>query len=652
MNQYIKPFKYEEIQQKSKIEIAGVCNAISFNKDSTILLVGLESGYIIQYTFKLGELKLISQCFSQPSLQRFIVMTKSNYYFSQNGKLDLTIWTLISINNHKAQSQIRKLKANIILFNQQEDLMITGDHKGEINFIKKQMLSWNVVDTVKISCQLIFLSFNYSENSIIAKIGIGKIVILQKISKDGHENWIIFQQIKSQEMLDNMLFINDSMIAVQILGSRNWQLYKLGKDQKEYTLKKTIEIPALNEDLIYIFKKFYQSEFDISNQNIDFLHLKFGFGKLYLAVQYNEEFNSKLKVGYFDSFNKTGEYVSYFDSSSKQVKIAQYKPLYWEYKMTKRQVMQDEDPLQIIAINTEQLILIGSINKSIKVYSFQNQTFKLIQQLDDHLGLIHCLEFNTKNNTFVSGSQDKTLRIWEWDMNFQKYICSKILEGFVEFQCVCFNIDENQMISGGQNQVSFWRFQDTNWSNYQILDLDTDHIQGLSLSPSQQRLLICLKNQKIVILQQINTNNQIIWKVLNKINLNMQGHSIFFNNDNLIAFQENRKPQILIFQLQSEENKIDQKTQLIFNQDDDFSSIQSPFIYNENKKNFLVKINCYIFIITTSENQYLSLYQKIQFSNCEVQGVLSKDGKLYISWNYKEKEFQIRQFKSYQNQPT
>ncbi|CAD8102342.1 unnamed protein product [Paramecium sonneborni] len=255
-----------------------------------------------------------------------------------------------------------------------------------------------------------------------------------------------------------------------------------------------------------------------------------------------------------------------------------------------------------------------------------------------------------KCNSFVSGSQDKSLRIWKWNMDSNKYICTQILNGKMEQQFVTINKNEDQIVIGGENQVSFWKLTNLQWSNFQILNFGNYYILGLNLSPSQQKLVTCLNNNKIIIIQQQIKNTQTIWEVQSEIYVTNYGYSLFFRNDDLIAFQPIDKSQIIIFQLDC--NGIFQfKTKINFNEDDRFCQIEFPFFYNENKNIFVVKVRYSVYFVVIQDNLQLQLYQKTSFSNYNILGVMSKNGQQFISWDYGNKLLQIRQFQSYCFQP-
>ncbi|OAF69363.1 Pre-mRNA-processing factor 17 [Intoshia linei] len=64
--------------------------------------------------------------------------------------------------------------------------------------------------------------------------------------------------------------------------------------------------------------------------------------------------------------------------------------------------------------DNQNLILIGTASKKIICYNTNTKT--IIQEYDRHMGAINAIEFIDFGKRFVSSSDDKSLRIWEWNI--------------------------------------------------------------------------------------------------------------------------------------------------------------------------------------------------------------------------------------------
>ena len=53
----------------------------------------------------------------------------------------------------------------------------------------------------------------------------------------------------------------------------------------------------------------------------------------------------------------------------------------------------------------------------------KQSTISFLQEYDRHLGAVNSITFVDENRRFVSTSDDKSLRVWEWDIPVDmKYI--------------------------------------------------------------------------------------------------------------------------------------------------------------------------------------------------------------------------------------
>lgn len=73
------------------------------------------------------------------------------------------------------------------------------------------------------------------------------------------------------------------------------------------------------------------------------------------------------------------------------------------------------------AEDKQNLIVAGTSNK--KIVCWDIRTGEIVQEYDRHLGSVNTITFIDENRRFVSTSDDKSLRVWEWDIPVDfKYI--------------------------------------------------------------------------------------------------------------------------------------------------------------------------------------------------------------------------------------
>ncbi|KAI9024764.1 WD40-repeat-containing domain protein [Hyaloraphidium curvatum] len=62
----------------------------------------------------------------------------------------------------------------------------------------------------------------------------------------------------------------------------------------------------------------------------------------------------------------------------------------------------------------QNIFLAGCADK--KIYQFDTNTGDIVQEYDQHLGAVNTITFVDENRRFVSTSDDKTMRVWEYDI--------------------------------------------------------------------------------------------------------------------------------------------------------------------------------------------------------------------------------------------
>jgi pre-mRNA-processing factor 17 len=71
-----------------------------------------------------------------------------------------------------------------------------------------------------------------------------------------------------------------------------------------------------------------------------------------------------------------------------------------------------------IAFNPDEdkqhLFVVGCADK--KIYTWNTETAEIVQEYDRHLGAVNTVTFVDENRRFVTTSDDKSLRVWEWDI--------------------------------------------------------------------------------------------------------------------------------------------------------------------------------------------------------------------------------------------
>ena len=64
--------------------------------------------------------------------------------------------------------------------------------------------------------------------------------------------------------------------------------------------------------------------------------------------------------------------------------------------------------------NKQNIFLTGCQDK--KIYQYDLNTASIVQEYDQHLGPVNTITFFDDNRRFISSSDDKTIRAWEYDI--------------------------------------------------------------------------------------------------------------------------------------------------------------------------------------------------------------------------------------------
>ncbi|TRY86749.1 hypothetical protein DNTS_004239 [Danionella cerebrum] len=106
----------------------------------------------------------------------------------------------------------------------------------------------------------------------------------------------------------------------------------------------------------------------------------------------------------------------------------------------------------------QNLFVAGMSDK--KIIQFDVRTGEVVQEYDRHLGAVNTITFVDENRRFVSTSDDKSLRVWEWDIPVDfKYIAEPSMHSMPAVTLspngkwlACQSMDNQILIFGAQNR--------------------------------------------------------------------------------------------------------------------------------------------------------------------------------------------------------
>jgi WD40 repeat protein len=83
-----------------------------------------------------------------------------------------------------------------------------------------------------------------------------------------------------------------------------------------------------------------------------------------------------------------------------------------KYFIVFRTLKGHQNTIRALAVDTSNnYIISGSEDKTIKVWEYESG--KMLKTLREHLGEVFCLELDRENNLLITGSGDKTVKLWD-----------------------------------------------------------------------------------------------------------------------------------------------------------------------------------------------------------------------------------------------
>ncbi|CAD8102423.1 unnamed protein product [Paramecium sonneborni] len=299
-----------------------------------------------------------------------------------------------------------------------------------------------------------------------------------------------------------------------------------------------------------------------------------------------------------------------------------------------------EDLCRSLIFNQDSSILIsGHISNKIRIYDFKNEKITLNQELCEHTNIVQCLYFMKDCNQFVSGSFDKTIRIWSQDQFTTQWHCSKILRAHISVvQCLIMNLNEDLIISGSRdNTIKFWS-KSKEWNCIQTLTNHDAWVSSLSLNSSQNLLISCQSWGNKVLVFQFD-NNQQCWFLKQTI-ITSFGYSLSFINDEQFVYQPKGFPGLDIYKMDTTNNIFKKVEELKLNSIcQDYDNFQMKF-----NNSYLIHKNGQYLNITKIENDEFLLEQEIKYETEYIIGVVTNDGRYIVTYDNKSKEIQIRKY--------
>ncbi|CAD8127816.1 unnamed protein product [Paramecium sonneborni] len=340
-----------------------------------------------------------------------------------------------------------------------------------------------------------------------------------------------------------------------------------------------------------------------------------------------------------------------------------------EFKLIDDQYKQKDD-CQVIVFDKSGSIMISNDNEKIKIWNYNLGKLKLLNTYQIHNNYITCLVYSKQTNSFVSGSDDKTIICWKQknQQEQQEWIYSnpyQLHTGYVN--CLILNQNEDLLFSGGADKsIKVWH---SDFNNNQLIYLYSlnEHsrtVLSLSLNQSETLLASCGYQEFIIwtksfrdkeryeqLKQTVNNGSdqsQILkqhqlplsdkqqFQISKQKQLISNGCKIQFITDQLFIWVTDDKNtnQILVFEQQDDifKQSNDKTIQLINNQQcDDYYYF--PIVYNQDKQIILIRHKYHIYLINKENDDKFNILASKYCRTKYNYGAMTNDAKYLVLWD-------------------
>ncbi|CAD8188175.1 unnamed protein product [Paramecium pentaurelia] len=297
-----------------------------------------------------------------------------------------------------------------------------------------------------------------------------------------------------------------------------------------------------------------------------------------------------------------------------------------EIQLFKYQVInsiKENDYCFSVCFNQDSSIMItGYMDGIIKIFQFNQGNIKILQRLNEHKGIVECLNYMNQSNSLLSGSLDNSVIILKIYENNKWYAQQKLTEHNNWIRCILINQFDDLIISGSRDKsIKFWR-KDNLWQCSQTLNHHNSDMMSTSLNESQNYLISCAQDDNEILISQQQENKE--WIIIQKIN--QQGQRLCFISDSLFIVQPYLSSKMNIYELNHQTK--------LFNQ-----------INELQIKNGICKNGFNINLIKINQQAEFKLIQFIDLGTGNAFGRLTADGQFMVIWDDKTQQIQIFLFK-------
>ncbi|CAD8129549.1 unnamed protein product [Paramecium sonneborni] len=298
-----------------------------------------------------------------------------------------------------------------------------------------------------------------------------------------------------------------------------------------------------------------------------------------------------------------------------------------------------------IVFDSSGQIMVSTEYKCIKVWKFLNGKIEQIKTLQGHTDWIQCLVYSKKQNSFMSGASDKTIRCWK-QLDSSDWITSEPYQQHTKtVHCIILNSNEDLLFSGSDDKsIKVWKvdFNQNILTYMYSLDKHNNVITSLSLNQSETQLVSCARDKNQIIIWVRRELDKFEFKYFVKQSIQDQGKKVNFikNNQFIWVTGGNEIDKLYIFELKEgvfQENK-DKTIQLIAN-NQILDEYHFPVVYNKERNLIVVRHKTNIYIITEINDGKFKIVDQLNCDTYSVYGTITNNGQYLVYWDDKKKGY-------------
>ncbi|CAD8136555.1 unnamed protein product [Paramecium octaurelia] len=433
----------------------------------------------------------------------------------------------------------------------------------------------------------------------------------------------IFKEIKNEQ-------IDFSLIPIHHIVNQYEKKFQLAKSK---SIQRKGVLPQLKLSILH-FKDQIQKQVQQLLSIIDNILIK----EANSSQQYselNDQINKFYLLDYEPLLKQLKEFANVQKDGLLQIKkfVKKFEGDCINYKIVES--LEQNKLSNVLLFNHQNDVFFQGIGENVKIWQFKNGQLYNSQLLYGHNQQIYCLACSKNNNMLVSGSADKSIRIWE-EISHKNWQTTQILKGHTGYiYSIIINKSDDQILSSSSdNSILVWGKKQNIWECIQNIDVHQNSVYQLSFNQSYTQFSSCSYDRNLIIWS---LNQEQEWKKQQIIKHQSQSFRACFIQDNQIVLQQNSHRYIEIYTRNQANIFVNtQKIELQY-LNVDLSSF-SPLQFVVNKQILLLKHNNKTLILRRKQNWKFQIEEEIDE---EGVGTLTNDGKYLLLINNKLRSLQI-----------